>query len=136
MSFFKIFSTGMLGLLALQAQAQATDQKKPDNPPRCTQIKEGKFLRVNYPESVWYMTIEDNVQTEYFNNGKDFIKSTLVFQYDCHYKATVAEKSDKDDPAQIGDVFSNTIVATQDNLIKINMKIEGSQFDVVYIKEK
>jgi hypothetical protein len=46
------------------------------------------------------------------------------------------EKSDKNDPAQIGDVFNNKVIATQDNLLKINIKIEGSQFDVVYIKIK
>ncbi|PWN71695.1 hypothetical protein C1631_003485 [Chryseobacterium phosphatilyticum] len=136
MSLFKVFSTGILLLAASQVQSQSTEQKKPDNPAKCAHIREGKFLRVNYPESVWYMTIKDNIQTEYFNDGKDYIKSTLVFVDDCNYKATVTEKSDKNDPAQIGDIFNNKIVATQDNLIKVNMKIESSQFDIVYIKEK
>lgn len=107
-----------------------------DNPVKCTNIKEGKFLRLNYPQSIWYMTVKDNIQTEYFNGGKDYIKSTLVFVDDCNYKAIVMEKSDKNDPAQIGDVFNNKIIATQDNLIKVNMKIENSQFDVIYVKEK
>ncbi|AZA76729.1 hypothetical protein EG347_03950 [Chryseobacterium sp. G0186] len=119
-----------------QVKSQQTEQKKPDNPVKCSNIKEGNFLRANYPESIWHMTIKDNVQTEYFNNGKDFIKSTLVFVDDCNYKAIVMEKSDKNDPAQIGDVLNNKVVATQDNLLKVNIKIEGSQFDVVYIKVK
>nr|WP_315032242.1 hypothetical protein [uncultured Chryseobacterium sp.] len=136
MNFVKIFSAALLLLVASSFQAQATEQKKPDNPPKCTHIKEGKFLRVSYPESVWYMVVKDNVQTEYFNNGKDYIKSTLVFVDDCNYKVTITEKSDPNDPAQIGDVFNNKIVATQDNLVRVNMKIESSQFDIVYIKEK
>ncbi len=123
-------------MTAAQVNAQATEQKKPDNPTKCANIKEGKFLRANYPESIWYMTIKDNIQTEYFNNGKDYIKSTLVFVDDCNYKAIVMEKSDKNDPAQIGDVFNNKIVATQDNLLKVSIKIEGTQFDVVYVKVK
>ncbi|MDR6370267.1 hypothetical protein J2795_001190 [Chryseobacterium bernardetii] len=136
MNFLTLFSAGILLTAATQIQAQATEQKKPDNPPKCTNIKEGTFVRPNYPEAIWYMTIKDNVQTEYFNNGKDFIKSTLVFVDDCNYKAIVLEKSDKNDPAQIGDVFNNKIVATQDNILKVNTKIEGTQFDIVYVKVK
>ncbi|MBO9690937.1 hypothetical protein [Chryseobacterium sp.] len=136
MNFFQLFSAGILLMTAAQVNAQATEQKKPDNPAKCANIKEGKFLRANYPESIWYMTIKDNIQTEYFNNEKDYIKSTLVFVDDCNYKAIVMEKSDKNDPAQIGDVFNNKIVATQDNLLKVSIKIEGTQFDVVYVKVK
>ncbi|WP_313001539.1 hypothetical protein [Chryseobacterium gleum] len=136
MNFLKIFSAAILLTAAIQIEAQATGQKKPDNPPKCANIKEGKFVRPNYPEGIWHMTIKDNIQTEYLNNGKDYIKSTLVFVDDCNYKAIVMEKSDKNDPAQIGDVFNNKIVATQDNLLKVNTKIEGTQFDVVYVKVK
>ncbi|WP_160137253.1 hypothetical protein [Chryseobacterium sp. c4a] len=136
MNLLKAFSAGILLLMTSQVKSQQTEQKKPDNPVKCTNIKEGKFLRINYPESIWYMTIKDNVQTEYFNNGKDYIKSTLVFVDNCNYKSIVMEKSDKNDPAQIGDVFNNKVVATQDNMLKVNTKIEGSEFDVVYIKTK
>lgn len=135
MNLLKI-SFGVMFLIAIQAKSQQTGQKKPDNPTKCANIKEGKFLRFNYPESIWHMTIKDNVQTEYLNNGKDYIKSTLVFVDDCNYKSIVMEKSDKNDPKQIGDVFNNKVVATQDNLVKINIKVDGSQFDVVYVKEK
>ena len=67
MNFLKILSAGILLTAATQLHAQATEQKKPDNPPKCANIKEGKFTRPNYPEAIWYMTIKDNVQTEYFN---------------------------------------------------------------------
>ncbi|AZB26524.1 hypothetical protein EG339_18990 [Chryseobacterium bernardetii] len=136
MNLLKVSLAGVLLLMAVQVKSQKTEQKKPDNPVKCANIKEGKFLRANYPESIWHMTIKGNIQTEYFNNGKDYIKSTLVFIDDCNYKSIVMEKSDKNDPAQIGDVFNNKVIATQDNLLKINIKIEGSQFDVVYIKVK
>lgn len=136
MNFFKVLSAGFLLLSASQIKAQESAQQKLDNPIKCSNIKEGKFLRANYPEAIWHMIIKDNVQTEYFNNGKDFVKSTLVFLDDCNYKAIVTEKSSKEDPAQIGDVFNNKIIATQDNMLKVNSKIEGSQFDIVYIKVK
>ncbi|MBP2615446.1 hypothetical protein [Chryseobacterium jejuense] len=136
MNLLKVSLAGLLLLMATQAKSQKTEQKKPDNPVKCANIKEGKFLRANYPESIWHMTIKDNVQTEYFNNGKDYIKSTLVFIDDCNYKSIVMEKSDKNDPIKIGDVFNNKVIATQDNLLKVNTKVEDSQFDVVYVKVK
>lgn len=136
MSLLKTFSAGILLLVASQVQSQQKDQKKPDNPAKCSNIKEGKFLRANYPEGIWQMIIKDNIQTEYLNNGKDYIKSTLVFINDCNYKSIVTEKSDKNDPVQVGDIFDNKIVATQDHFLKVNMKTGGSQFDVVYIKVK
>ncbi|MGE8552670.1 MAG: hypothetical protein ACN6OB_01890 [Chryseobacterium jejuense] len=136
MNLLKVSLAGVLLLMAAQAKSQQAEQKKPDNPAKCANIKEGKFLRANYPETIWYMTIKDNVQTEFFNNGKDYIKSTLVFVDDCNYKSIVMEKSDKNNRVHIGDVFNNKVVATQDNLLKVNTKVENSQFDLVYIKVK
>lgn len=135
MNFLKVSLAGML-LMAIQVKSQQAAQKKPDNPTKCVNIKEGKFLRANYPEGIWHMIIKDNIQTEYSNNGKDYIKSTLVFLDDCNYKSIVMEKSDKNDPIQVGDVFSNKVLATQGNLLKVNTKISGSEFNVVYIKTK
>lgn len=136
MNLLKVFSAGIMLLAASQAKSQKLEPKKLDNPVKCANIKEGKFLRANYPESIWYMTIKDNIQTEYFNNGKDYIKSTLVFVDDCNYKAIVMEKSDKNDPAQIGDVFNNKITETQDSFLKVQTKVENTQFEAVYIKVK
>ncbi|MGH1517364.1 hypothetical protein [Chryseobacterium sp. JK1] len=135
-----LFSAGIALIASAQAQAQVQSKdketKKTDTPVKCANLKEGKFLNPNYPEAIWYMTIKDNIQTEYFNSGKDYIKSTVVFLDDCNYKRIVMEKSDKNDPIQLGDVFNSKIVATQDNLLKVAITFEGSQFDVVYVKVK
>ncbi|KMQ64994.1 hypothetical protein ACM46_12400 [Chryseobacterium angstadtii] len=136
MNYLKIVSAALLVLVCSQAKSQDTEFGKPDKPAKCKNIRSGKFLRANYPEGIWYMTIKGNTQTEYFNNGKDYIKSTLVFVDDCNYKVIVLEKSDKNDPMQVGDVVNNTIVETQDNLIKLHSKIGNDQFEVIYVKEK
>ncbi|KXH84449.1 hypothetical protein AU378_01425 [Chryseobacterium kwangjuense] len=119
-----------------QAKSQKKVSDKPDQPAKCKEIREGKFLRPNYPEGIWYMTIKDNVQTEYTNNGKDYIKSTLVFVDDCNYKAIVLEKTGGDKRINTGDVFNNKIVETQNNMIKVHSKIEDSKFELIYIKVK
>lgn len=136
MKHLKIGAAALFMVVFSQAKSQSTTFDKPDQPAKCKNIRDGKFLRANYPEQIWYMTVKDNIQTEYFNNGKDHIKSTLVFVDDCNYKAIVLEKSDKNDPVQIGDVFNNQIVETQDNSLKIHSRIEKEQFEVVYIKVK
>ncbi|MBB6370192.1 hypothetical protein [Chryseobacterium shigense] len=136
MKHLKIISAALFMLLFSQAKSQSILFDKPDQPAKCKNIREGKFLRANYPEGIWYMTIKENVQTEYFNNGKDYVKSTLVFVDDCNYKVIVLEKSDKNDPIQIGTVFNNKIVETQNNLLKMQTKVGNDQFEIIYIKAK
>ncbi|SHG03230.1 hypothetical protein [Chryseobacterium sp. OV279] len=136
MKHLKIGAAALFMVVFSQAKSQSTTFDKPDQPAKCKSIRDGKFLRANYPEEIWHMTVKGNIQTEYFNNGKDHIKSTLVFVDDCNYKAIVLEKSDKNDPVQIGDVFNNQIIETQDNSLKVQSRIEKDQFEVVYIKVK
>lgn len=134
MNKVKVMSVMLLILGFFQAKSQETAFKTPDKPAKCNNIKNGKFLRSDYPEGIWYMTIKGNIQTEYFNNGKDYVKSTLVFVDDCNYKAIVIEKSDKSDPVQPGMVYSNKIVETEKNLLKVQTSIEKEQFEQVLIK--
>lgn len=136
MKYLKIVSAVLMMLMFSQAKSQKTVSGKPDEPAKCKEIREGKFLRPNYPEGIWYMTIKDNIQTEYTNNGKDYIKSTLVFVDDCNYKAIVMEKTGGDKRINTGDVFNNKIVETQNNMLKVHSKIEDSKFELIYIKVK
>lgn len=135
MKHLKMASTALLMLVFSQAQSQKTSGK-PDQPAKCKEIREGKFLRPNYPEGIWYMTVKDNIQMEYTNNGKDYIKSSLVFVDDCNYKAIVLEKTGGDKRINPGDVFNNQIVETQDNMIKVHSKVENGKFEIIYIKVK
>ncbi len=147
MNFLKIFSAAVLFLGASQMNAQKKgtttpkkevpqQKKQVDNPTKCSNIKEGTFLRTNYPKNLWYMTVKDNVQTEYYNGGKDYIKSSMVFLDDCNYKLIVLEKTGTDATIKVGDVYSNKVVATQDNYIKIQTQFGGSQSDMILIKAK
>ncbi|EJL70504.1 hypothetical protein, partial [Chryseobacterium populi] len=66
----------LLGFTELKSQ-EKNIFLSPDQPAKCEKLKQGKFLRVGYPIETWFMTIKDNVQTEYYNDGKDYIKSRL-----------------------------------------------------------
>ncbi|SIQ33160.1 hypothetical protein SAMN05880574_11069 [Chryseobacterium sp. RU37D] len=146
MNFLKVFSVAVLFLGVSQLNAQKKDtktiqkeapkQKPVDNPTKCSNIKEGIFLRTNYPKNLWYMTVKDNVQTEYYNEGKDYIKSSMVFIDDCNYKLIVIEKTDKDNTIKVGDVYTNKVVATQDSYIKIQSQFDGTTSYLILAKAK
>jgi len=145
MNFLKVLSIAVMFLGASQMNAQKKEintpkketpkQKPVDNPTKCANIKEGTFLRINYPKNLWYMTIKDNVQTEYYNDGKEYVKSSLVFLDDCNYKAMVLEVKGND-RIKVDDVFTNKIIATQDNYIKIQSQISGDKYDMILMKAK
>ena len=144
MNFLKVISVAavFLGFFKVEAQKQETKtiqkevpkSKQIDNPTKCANIKEGTFLRTNYPKNIWYMTVKDNVQTEYQNDGKDYVKSSMVFIDDCNYKLMVLEVKGDDMRVKVDDVFTNKIVATQDNYLKIESKIAGDKYDLILMK--
>jgi len=146
MRYIKTISVALLflGVSQINAQKKVADTKKKeivqqkpvDNPTKCNNIKEGTFVRMNYPKNLWYMTVKDNVQTEFYNDGKDHIKSSMVFVDDCNYKLVVLEKTEESNPIKVGDVFSNKVTATMDNYIKIQSKVDNNEFDLVLIKAK
>ncbi|MBK1896846.1 hypothetical protein [Chryseobacterium paridis] len=108
-----------------------------DNPAKCQNIKTGKFLRVDIPVDKWVMVVQDNVQTEYYNDGKDYVKSRIDFVDDCSYKVTVIGKSDEKYPVKLGEVMVNRILETDRNFIKLtseyNTKI--SEFVLAKVEE-
>jgi hypothetical protein len=121
---------------AKTTQKEAPKQKPVDNPTKCSNIKEGTFLRINYPKNLWYMTVKDNVQTEFYNGGKDYVKSSMVFLDECNYKVIVLEKTEKNNPIKVDDVYTNKVVATQDNYLKIQSQIAGDKYNLVLVKVK
>jgi hypothetical protein len=118
-----------------EPKKEAVKQNPADNPTKCANIKEGTFLRINYPKNLWYMTVKDNVQTEFYNDGKEYVKSSMVFLDDCTYKAMVTEVKDYD-RIKVDDVFTNKIIATQDNYIKVQSQIAGDKYDFILVKVK
>jgi hypothetical protein len=82
------------------------------------------------------MTVKDNVQTEFYNGGKDYVKSSMVFLDECNYKVIVLEKTEKNNPIKVDDVYTNKVVATQDNYLKIQSQIAGDKYNLVLVKVK
>lgn len=122
----------LLGFTELKSQENIF--LSPDQPAKCEKLKQGKFLRVGYPVETWFMTIKDNVQTEYYNDGKDYIKSRLEFVDDCNYKVIITGKSDESHPIKLGEVLINKILETDHNFIKIRSEYNNDTFEFVFDK--
>lgn len=105
-----------------------------DSPAKCQNIKSGKFVRIDTPIDQWVMIIEDNTQTEYYNDGKDYVKSHLDFVDDCSYKVTVIGKSDEKYPVKLGEVMVNRILETDRSFIKLRSEYNTKSSEFVLSK--
>lgn len=120
------------------SNAQENIFKSSDNPPNCKIIREGKFISSIYSPKVWYMIVKNDIQTEYFEDGKKYVKMKREFIADCQYKITIIEKSDENFPVNIGEVSYAKIVETKGNFIKIKYTDEnienGKEFEFLLEK--
>jgi hypothetical protein len=105
-----------------------------DNPTKCQNIKAGKFLRVDMPIDKWVMTVQDNIQTEYYNDGKDYVRSRMDFADDCSYKVTIIAKSDENYPVKLGEVMVNRILETDRNFLKLTSEYNNKTSELILSK--
>lgn len=105
-----------------------------DNPTKCQNIKAGKFLRVDMPIDKWVMTVQDNIQTEYYNDGKDYVRSRMDFADDCSYKVTIIAKSDENYPVKLGEVMVNRILETDRNFLKLTSEYNNKTSEFILSK--
>ncbi|ASK29479.1 hypothetical protein CEY12_04885 [Chryseobacterium sp. T16E-39] len=127
----------LLVLLCLsfsQVKSQQNMFLTSDKPAKCQNIKTGKFVRIDAPIDEWVMVVQDNVQTEYYNNGKDYVKSRLDFVDDCSYKVTIIAKSNEDYPVKLGEVMVNRILETDRNFIKLTSEYNNKTSEFILSK--
>lgn len=116
------------------AKSQESTFLSPDQPTKCKNIQEGKFLKVGESSKTWYMTIKNGVLKEYYNNGKDYVKAKLDFTDDCHYKTIITGKTEGINFMRTGDVLINEITETDHNRVRIVTKFYNKTSEVVLEK--
>jgi hypothetical protein len=60
----------------------------------------------------------------------------MVFLDDCNYKLIVLEVKGDENRIKVDDVFTNKVLATQDNYLKIESQIAGDKYNLVLVKVK
>lgn len=100
----------------------------------CSILKKGKFRYVDDP-SAWFV-IKGNKHTEYLNNGKHYIQSTLKWTSDCTYAMTMIKCTVPDFPYKPNDVMTVTITDIQDGIIYFTSDVNGQRAEGKVKKEK
>ncbi len=133
--FHKLFAFIFL-VYCSQSNAQTDYMQNPDVKPKCENIKSGTFMSLEVPEEEWTMVIDKDIQTEYFDNGKNFIKAKMHFETEnpCKYHLVVTENTDPSNGILKGTVYHNTILQTELNMIRI--KSENDEVGTVLTLEK
>ena len=108
----------------------------PDAETKCELIKEGTFLSTTHKEIEWNMVANKNTQTEFYDNGKQFIKAIQNFdtKNPCKYELIVSETSDQFSGVLKGDKIKIEILYTEGNFIRI--KSETNNQGIILTLEK
>lgn len=125
-------------LLGLSNSVFAQDNEyiflEPDSIPNCQVITAGKFKEVNTSKDKYLLEISNGVITEYVQNGKFYVRSKLKFTTPCSYTATITEVTIPNYNLKPGTVFSNEVLETQCQFVKIKARLDGKELITVLEK--
>lgn len=93
----------------------------------CSEYKKGKFQYVDYPNA-WFV-IKGNKHTEWVENGKYYIQSTLKWNSDCSYTTTLKKTTVPDFPYKPGDVMTVTFNRTEEGVIYYTSELRGEKME-------
>ena len=99
----------------------------------CSILKKGKFRYVDNP-SAWFV-IDGSKHTEYLENGKYYIQSTLKWVSGCTYTMTMKKCTMPDFPYKPNDVMTVTVTKIEDGVIHFSTDIEGNKAEGKVKKE-
>ena len=100
----------------------------------CSVLKNGKFKYVDNP-SAWFV-IKGNKHTEYLENGKYYIKSSLKWTSDCSYTMTMVKCTAPDFPFKPKDVMTVNITKIEDGVIYFSSEVKGEKAEGKVRKEE
>jgi hypothetical protein len=93
--------------------------------PDCSGFKKGKFQYVDMPGS-WFI-IQGNKHTEYLENGKYYIQSSLKWNSDCSYTTVLKKSTVPDFPYKPGDTMTVTFTRTEEDIIYFASELKGEK---------
>lgn len=93
----------------------------------CSVLKKGKFQHIDVPNS-WFV-IEGNKHTEYLENGKYYIQSSLKWNSDCSYTTVLKKSTLPDFPYKPGDTMTVTFTKSEDGVIYFAAELKGEKME-------
>ena len=106
-----------------------TDAQVTNSNISCSILHQGKFKYLDIPDTTAYVVINKENQTEYHNNGKYLIKSSLIWLDDCQYQMTMLSNTIPNFPFKAGDVMTVTINKVNGDIIYYTADVKGQKWD-------
>ena len=112
-------------LILLNGISNAQNSLKSD----CSIMKSGKFKYLEAQDTSAFFEITDTSHTEYYNNGKYYIKSEMSWISDCQYSMKMLENTIPEFPFKPGDVMLVTIKRVDNDIIFFTSEVNGMKWD-------
>lgn len=91
----------------------------------CKAFTKGKFEYVDFPGT--YFVIDGNKHTEYIENGKYYIESSLKWTSACTYVTVMKKCTLPDFPFKPGDEMTVTFTKNEDGIITYTAVLKGEK---------
>lgn len=91
----------------------------------CQDALFGTFKAENDIDKTAYIVVDEAYFTEYSNDGKDFIKSTLEWKGDCEYQLTIKETNIENFQVPVGTQLRVEILEFDDKTISYEYLPKG-----------
>jgi hypothetical protein len=83
----------------------------------CDTLHSGTFVYFDANDEEVYITIKDDIHTEYYAYGKYTVQASLEWTDDCSYVATLEESTVPNFPAKKGDKMVTRFIRTEENKV-------------------
>lgn len=99
-------------------------------------MKTGTFKYLESSDSTAYFVITDSSHTEYFGNGRYYIKSERTWISDCRFTLRMLSSTIPDFPFKPGDVMLVSINKTEGDIIYYTSEVNGKKWETSVRKLK
>ncbi len=128
-----------LGLILILGAVPAIGQEHLflnfDSIPNCEMMKDGTFINTDQPRTAYYMVVKDGVQTEYVQDGKYYVRSSMEWLSPCSYRSVVIEVTIPGYNVKPGESATTEVLQTLCNeYVKFKAHMGKSELTSVYHK--
>lgn len=100
----------------------------------CSIMKTGTFKYMEAEDTTAYFVITPTSHTEFYANGKYYIKSKMKWLNDCEYKLTMTAITIPEFPFKPGEEMKVKITEVEGNLVHYTSEVNGRKWETYVTK--
>jgi hypothetical protein len=122
----------LLGVLSICFSFVMSSYEDAQNP--CALMKAGRFKILDNADSTAYVVMSPTSQTEFYNNSRNWIRSSVKWTSDCVCELTVVGFRYPEAELKNGDKINMKVVAVDSNIISFEAEMNGEYQRGRYLK--